>query len=155
MASILDFDEIRKEVAIRHNVLLGKDDPILVTVTINELVLERYLDLVSEHYEDVSRTLAVTTQQQIEQSKATAAKIITDAANYVSEQIRQASAQAASEAGEEIRRHISTSKAASRDAVVSGRDAQTAKNTAFLAAVAAGVAALIAVAAVVIVLLKT
>ena len=28
---MLDFDDIRKEVAIRHNVLLGKDDPILVT----------------------------------------------------------------------------------------------------------------------------
>jgi hypothetical protein len=153
--AILDFDEIRKEVAIRHSVLLGKDDPILVTVTINELVLERYLDLVSEHYEDVSRTLAVTTQQQVEQSKETAAKIITDAANYVSEQIRQASAQAANEAGEEIRRHISSAKSASRDAASRGREAQTAKNSAFIAAVVAGAAALIAVVAVIVVLLKT
>jgi len=153
--AILNFDEIRKEVAIRHSVLLGKDDPILVTVTINELVLERYLDLVSEHYEDVSRTLAVTTQQQIEQSKETASKIITDAANYVSEQIRQASAQAASEAGEEIRRHISSAKSASRDAALKGREAQTAKNTALIAAAAAGVAALIAVVALIVVLLRT
>lgn len=151
---IVDFDEIRKEVAIRHNVLLFEDDPILVTVSINEMVLERYLDLVSEHYEDVSRTLAVTTQQQIEQSKETAAKIITDAANYVSEQVRQAALAAANEAGEEIRRHIASAKAASREALASGRDAQTAKNSAFLAAVLAGTAALIAVAALVVVLLK-
>lgn len=152
--AILDFDEIRKQVAIRHNVLLFKDDPILVTVTINELVLERYLDLVSEHYDDVARTLAVTTQQQVEQAKETAAKIITDAASYVSEQVRQATAAAASEAGEEIRRHIASARAASREAVESGQDARTAKNSAVMAAALAGVAALVAVAALVVVLLK-
>ncbi|EHF7249350.1 conjugal transfer protein TraM [Salmonella enterica] len=151
---MLDFDDIRKEVAIRHNVLLGKDDPILVTVTVNELVLGRYLDLISDQYDEANRTLTLTLQQQVEQSKETAGKIITDAANYVSDQTRQAVAEAVKEAGKELRQQVAEVKTASREAVASGRDAQVAKNSATVAAVLAGVAALIAVAALVVVLLK-
>ncbi|CZZ74186.1 conjugal transfer protein TraM [Salmonella enterica] len=151
---MLDFDDIRKEVAIRHNVLLGKDDPILVTVTVNELVLGRYLDLISDQYDEANRTLTLTLQQQVEQSKETAGKIITDAANYVSDQTRQAVAEAVKEAGKELRQQVAEVKTASREAVASGRDAQVAKNSAMVAAVLAGVAALIAVAALVVVLVK-
>ncbi|EBS0352138.1 conjugal transfer protein TraM [Salmonella enterica subsp. enterica serovar Infantis] len=151
---MLDFDDIRKEVAIRHNVLLGKDDPILVTVTVNELVLGRYLDLISDQYDEANRTLTLTLQQQVEQSKETAGKIITDAANYVSDQTRQAVAEAVKEAGKELRQQVAEVKTASREAVASGRDAQVAKNSATVAAVLAGVAALIAVAALVVVLVK-
>lgn len=151
---MLDFDDIRKQVAIKHNVLLGKDDPILVTVTVSEMVLDRYLDLVSEHYEDATRALAVSTQQQVEQAKETAAKIITDASTYVSDQLRQAVVAAVNEAGGELRRQITAAQSASREAVSSGRDAQSAKNGAFLAAVVAGVAALVSVAALVVVLIR-
>lgn len=151
---MVDYDEIRKQVAIKHNVLLGKDDPILVTVTVSEMVLDRYLELVSEHYEDATRALAVSTQQQVEQAKETAAKIITDASTYVSDQLRQAVTAAVNDAGIELRRQIASAQAASRDAVASGRDAQSAKNGAFLAAALAGVAAVVAVAALVVVLLK-
>ncbi|ATS74307.1 conserved hypothetical protein [Xanthomonas citri pv. fuscans] len=151
---MLDFDDIRKEVAIRHNVLLGKDDPILVTVTVNELVLGRYLDLISDQYDEANRTLTLTLQQQVEQSKETAGKIITEAADYVSVQTRQAVIEAVKEAGKELRQQVAEVKTASREAVASGRDAQVAKNSATVAAVLAGVAALIAVAALVVVLLK-
>ncbi|EIH7005369.1 conjugal transfer protein TraM [Escherichia coli] len=151
---MLDFDDIRKEVAIRHGVLLGKDDPILATVTVNELVLGRFLDLISDQYDEANRTLTLTLQQQVEQSKETAGKIITDAANYVSDQTRQAVAEAIKDAGKELRQQVAEVKTASREAVASGRDAQVAKNSAMVAAVLAGVAALIAVAALVVVLLK-
>ena len=42
---MIDFEEIRKAVAIEHNNLLGKDDPILMSVTVHELVLQRYVDI--------------------------------------------------------------------------------------------------------------
>lgn len=154
MRPMVDFDEIRKHVAIQHNVLLGKDDPILVTVTVSEMVLDRYLERVSEHYDDATRALAVSTQQQVEQAKETAAKIITDASTYVSDQLRQAVTAAVNDAGIELRRQIASAQTASRDAVASGREAQSAKNSAFLAAALAGVAAVVAVAALVVVLLK-
>ncbi|HCT6165466.1 TPA: conjugal transfer protein TraM [Escherichia coli] len=151
---MIDFDEIRKQVAIKHNVLIGKDDPILVTVTVSDMVLGRYLELVSDQYDEANRALTVSLQQQVEQSKETAGKVITDAANYVSEQVRQAVTAALADAGNDVRRQIANAQAASRHAVASGRDAQAAKTGAYLAAALAGVAALVAVAALVVVLLK-
>lgn len=151
---MIDFDEIRKEVAIRHNILLGKDDPILATVTVNELVLTRYLDLISERYDDANRTLTVTLQQHVDQSKETAGKIITDAANYVSDQLRQTTAEVIQEAGREMRRQAADAQAASREALQGSRDAQVAKTSAVLAAGLAGLAAVVAVAALVIVLVR-
>lgn len=151
---MIDFDDIRKEVAVRHNVLLGKDDPILVTVTLNELVLGRYLDLISDQYDEANRTLTLTLQQQVEQSKETAGKIITDAANYVSDQTRQTVAEAIKDVGKELRQQVAEVKTASREAVASSRDAQMAKRSALVAAVLSGVGALIAVVALVVVLVK-
>lgn len=66
---MIDFEEIRKQIAIKHNVLLDKDDPILVTITINEIVLSRYLDLVTERYSDASRDLTIALLHQQEESK--------------------------------------------------------------------------------------
>ncbi len=150
----LDFDEIRKEVAIQHNVLLGKDDPILVTVTINELVLAHYAKQITALQDEANRALTVSLHQQVEQSKETAGKVITEAANYVSDKMRQTLDAALADAGNEIRRHVSNGVAASREAVDSSRDAQTAKNSAFIAAVLAGVAALVAVVSLIVILLK-
>lgn len=155
---MIDIDEIRKQVAIKHNVLLGKDDPILVTVSINEMVLGRYLDLASERYSEASREMTVALQQQQEQAKEVAGRVITDAADYVSKQVRSAVAEAVKaavmDAGGQLRQQIADAQAAGRDAVNSSRDAQTAKSGAMLAAVLAGVSAVVAVAALVVVLVK-
>ena len=144
---MLDFDEIRKEVAIRHNVLLGKDDPILVTVTVNELVLSRYLEVISKEYDEANRTLIVTLHQQVEQAKETAGKIITDAASYVSDQTRQVVAEAAKEAGGILHRQIVEVQTASCHT-------RLAKNSAVIAAVLSGVAALISIVALAVVIIK-
>ena len=48
---MIDFDELRKTVAIKHNVLLGPDDPILVTVTLHDLVLGRYVEVLTAQNE--------------------------------------------------------------------------------------------------------
>ncbi|WP_182333658.1 conjugal transfer protein TraM [Stenotrophomonas acidaminiphila] len=151
---MIPFDELRKEVAIRHNVLLGPDDPILVTVTLNELVLADFLEKARNDYTAANRELTVSLQQQVEQAKDTAGKIVTDSANYVREQVRQAMVSAFAEAGLQIRQQVADAQLAGRDAVTSGRDAQVAKNGAYLAAALAGVAALVAVAALVVVLVK-
>lgn len=151
---MMPFDELRKEVAIRHNVLLGQDDPILVTVTINELVLSRYLEKASAEYADANRTLTVSLQQQVDQSKETAGKVITEAATYVREQVRQAVTAAVNDAGAQLRQSIADVQVASRTSEASSRDAHTAKSGAVIAAVIASGAAIAALAALVVVLVK-
>lgn len=46
--SKISFDEIRAKVALEHDTLLGMNDPILMTVTLNELVFQRYVDILDE-----------------------------------------------------------------------------------------------------------
>ncbi|OHV78272.1 conjugal transfer protein TraM [Rhizobium sp. LCM 4573] len=151
---MIDFDELRKEVAIRHNVLIGKDDPILVTVTVNEMVVGRLVDRVSEQYDEHSRALTIAMQQHVEQAKDTAGKVITDAAGYVRAEVKKAVVEALADAGTGLQRQIGDALAAGREAASSGRDAQTAKNGAFLAACVASVCALLSVGALVVVLLR-
>lgn len=151
---MLDFDEIRKEVAIRHNVLLGKDDPILATVTLNELVLARYLDLVSEQYDQGNRELAIALQQNIELSKETAGRVITEAANYVSDQLRQTVTDTIKEAGADLRRQIAEAQTARREAWEYAEYAKTAKTAALISVVLAGVMTLIAAVTLMVVVFK-
>lgn len=150
----IDFDEIRKQVAIKHNVLLGKDDPILVTVTLMDIVLDRHLELVNDQLLAANRALAVSLQQQVDQSKETAGKVITEAANYVSDQVRLAVNSVLSDAGNDLKRQMANAQSASADALAGSRDAQTAKSSAIIAAALAGVAALVSVAALIVVLIK-
>jgi len=149
---MIDFDEIHPKVAIKHNVLLGKDDPILVTVAINELVLGRYLDLVSERYADASREMTIALQQQVELSKETAGRVITDAADYVAREVRQAVTSAVSDAGAQLRQQIADAQAVARETVANGQAVQAAKYGAIVSAVLAGAAALVAIVALAVVL---
>lgn len=151
---MINFEEIRTQVAIKHNVLLNEDDPILVTVTVSDMVLGRYLELVSDQYDKANKALIVNLEQQVEQSKETAGKIITDVANYASDQIKQTVTDIITDAGNDLRLQIANAQAMIHDMSSSRQETQTAKNTSIIAAVLAGSAAIIAVAALVIMLIK-
>ena len=151
----IDMDEIRKLVAIKHNVLLGKDDPILVTVTLNELVLDHYLELAGKRGEEAERLFAVALAQHMEQAKGTAGKVITDAADYVSVQVRQAVNAALLDAANQLRQQVTEAQAATRQVAASAESSRTAKTVTIIAAVAAGLCAVVAVAAAATVFLST
>ncbi|MFZ2316078.1 MAG: conjugal transfer protein TraM [Gammaproteobacteria bacterium] len=151
---MIDFDELRKQVAIKHNVLIGKDDPILVTVTVNDIVLSHYLDKISNQYEEANRALMSHLQQQVEYSKEIAGQVITDASNYISVQVQQAATAILNEMKNDLQRQTTKAQAISHEARVSNREAQTAKSSAYLAAVLAGIAAVITVAALFVILAK-
>lgn len=154
MNGIINFDELRKEVAIKHNVLLGGDDPVLVTVTLNDLVLRRYVDVLAAQNEAHQKALAAALQEQIEQSKGTASRVITDAADYVSAQVRQAVTAALADAGAQLRNEVADTRAATRQALAGVETASVARNTAIVAAAVAAAGALVALTAVVVVVLK-
>jgi len=145
---MIDINEIRKQVAIKHNILLGKDDPILVTVTINELVLSRYLDLANENYSDASRELTIALQQQQEQAKEIAGRIITDASDYVSEQMRETISDAIKVATNDItvqlRQQFADMQTANRTTSNSSQDTQIAKDNAIKATILAGASVVLA-----------
>lgn len=146
---MIDFDEIRKEVAIRHNVLLDKDDPVLVTVTLNELILKQYINLLNKQYAAANRDITISLQQHIDQSKKTAGKIITDASNYVSEQVNKSIEATLKQATAELKKEIQTTIILQKRALASVLEVNSAKKAARISAVTAGVSALISIGAVI------
>lgn len=150
----IDFDDLRKEVAIKHNVLLGSDDPILVTVTLNEFILSRYLQAAAEQQHQINRELTIALQQHQEQAKDVAGRIITNAAGYVTDEIKQAVKMALVQASAEMEAQKAASQIALSDCRKGSLDAQTAKNGAVMAALLAVAAAIICTGTLVVFLLK-
>ncbi len=62
-------EAIRTEVARRHKVLLGDNDPILVTATLNELLLRGHLDELQKHLERCQDETTSGLQQLLEESQ--------------------------------------------------------------------------------------
>ena len=120
----IDFDEIRKTIAIEHNVLLDKGDPILAAVTLNELVLQRYIEILMEANEAHRKSIEAALQQGITDAKQTAGRVITEAADYVSEQTNMAVSAVLKEGEAQIKRDLSGSR----------KELQTTRKTAIIAA---------------------
>lgn len=150
MVRELDFEEIRKQVAIQHNVLLGKDDPILVTVTVNDMVLSRHLDLLSERCDEAQRLLTVTMQQQVEYSKDIAGRLITEAADYVAIQVREAVDVGLAEAIRGVQQQLAETRELTQIAAVAVQETQRAERKIFWVAALVGLLVVMASIAVMV-----
>ena len=81
------------EVAKRHDLLLSRDDPVLVTVTLNELILAEALAQLRASLDAASQDIAASAAKHIEASKVIAEQLITAAADYVANEVRAAAAE--------------------------------------------------------------
>jgi hypothetical protein len=87
--SALDFQKIKAEVARRHHVTLDEDDPILVTITLNELILEHYEERFKTLLTQSQAQLSAASAQQEEAAKDIASRIVTGAASYIREETQK------------------------------------------------------------------
>ena len=87
-----DREALIAEVAKRHKILLDPDDPAFALITINEIVLSRAVAIVEAKLEAMERRLAQISAQQAETAKAIGEAIITAAAAYVAERLKDAGA---------------------------------------------------------------
>jgi hypothetical protein len=93
----LEIERLIGEVAKRHHLLLSRDDPLLISVTLHELLLDRHLARLELALETAQRQIAATAVQQTDLARDNAAKLITAAAGYADEEIRAAARHAAAE----------------------------------------------------------
>ena len=103
---MIDFDEIKKTVAIEHNILLDRDDPALIAVTLNELIIQKYIDILEEKNDAYRKSIDAALQKGIADAKITAGKVITEGGNYVSEQVNVAVTSALDEGMTQIKREL-------------------------------------------------
>ena len=106
-----ELDRLIGEVAKRHHVLIDRNDPVLVTVTLNELVLAEMIAKIEAGAQAARVDIAASAAQQIEAAKAIASRLITAAAEYADEQFRLAARNAAEEVKAELSRHRGQSPA--------------------------------------------
>jgi len=76
------------EVARRHNLLLDPDDPLLVTLTLNELALNRIIAKQLAAIEAAQDQISAGTVQQLETAREVAGILITGAARYMADELR-------------------------------------------------------------------
>jgi len=130
---MIDLDEIRKEVAMKHDVLLDKNDPTLVSLSLNEAVLSRYVELLNEQNEQHLKATINAMQQGLAEAKVTASKIVNDGGRFVSDQANVAVTAAMEEGREEIR----------KDLRLAWTKIEAARKAAYVAAGISGICALI------------
>jgi hypothetical protein len=116
-----EVQELIAAVAKKHKLVLGLDDPVLVTVTLNELLLAKYVEKVNAMVETASARTAAGSAQQVETAKAIARQIVTCAGDYIAERVKSAALEAQSvlaESGQkqiaELHRTIGMARSATR-----------------------------------------
>ncbi len=95
---MIDIEEIRKQVAVKHNTVLGENDPLLMLVTMNDLVLEKCIERLNSqneaHQRGFSAALDEAVEKSIAESRKVSGRIITDGANYVTDRCKESIAEA-------------------------------------------------------------
>jgi hypothetical protein len=80
------------EVARKHNLLLSPDDPLMVLVTLNEMILARMLETQQRALEAALDQISAGAAQQVDAAREVAGVVITGGADYVAGEIRRATA---------------------------------------------------------------
>jgi hypothetical protein len=103
---MIDQEEIRKEVAVKNNVLLGKNDPILQSVTIFEKALEQAVSTLNAQNEHYLRTLLDSLKKGNEEARAMGARVISQTTTHASTEVKAAVKEAMDEGREELRKDL-------------------------------------------------
>jgi hypothetical protein len=90
----LEIEELIAAVARRHKALLSADDPIFMTVTLHELLLDRALKKLAASVAASQDQLAAGTTQYLAASQALGERLVTEATKHLLGQLREASAAA-------------------------------------------------------------
>jgi len=85
----VDVDALRAAVAKKHNVILGRDDPILLTVHLNELLLAEVLTNMRSIATESRNESIAAVSHQVEVAKRAAGTLITQTAGYVAGEIQR------------------------------------------------------------------
>lgn len=128
----LSVQELIGEVAKRHGVLLGPHDPILVTLTLHELIVGGYVETFDQSLTAALDQLSGAQAQHIEAAREIASGIVTRAAEYGADQVKRTVDDLAAGLRASLAADVSAARAAAEQA-------QQARKGAVLALVGAAV----------------
>jgi hypothetical protein len=132
----LEIERLIGEVAKRHGVLIGRDDPVFMTITLNEIVLKRALQEMRTAVTAVQDEMAAGMAQHTAAAKTIGENIITAAAAHVETQLRSTAADAAQEINAALAARLAEARSSADRAAAATQIAQWAAGFAVAAAVA-------------------
>ena len=88
--SDININDLIQHVVRQHSLLLSKDDPILVSVTMYEFVIRAYLKQVFDETQKLQRTIITINSDAKEAATAQSEKLISEASAYVTQQLDEA-----------------------------------------------------------------
>lgn len=107
---MVDFDEIRKEVAIKHGFVLDENDPVLVTVTLNKLMLRDYIEEMNEQQdaqdEKFKKKLVDALDLSVQRSQRIGENIAKSGAELIAKRANEAFTEALQKATNQIQRDL-------------------------------------------------
>jgi hypothetical protein len=87
-----EIEQLIGEVARKHGLLLSRDDPVLVSVTLNEQILSHALGQINDCLDKAKQEIGELSAGQTEVAKSIAEQLITAAAGYIADEVRAAAA---------------------------------------------------------------
>jgi hypothetical protein len=85
-----DMERLIGEVAQKHGLLLSRDDPVLVSVTLNEQILSHALGQLRGSLQEAKQEIDELSVRQTEAARTIAEQLITAAAGYIADEVRAA-----------------------------------------------------------------
>lgn len=86
----LDKKEIIGLIAKEHKIKLSEDDPIFAAITLNEIVLGKYIEAISDRLEYHLSQATASHSLQSSEANRQAEIVVTQAAEYLTKQLNQA-----------------------------------------------------------------
>ena len=84
----MDIKALIDEVAKKHHIILTEEDPIFITVTLNEMILNHFITEINNQLNTAQDQISASTLQQMDLAKAIASKIVTQTSSYVTDNIK-------------------------------------------------------------------
>lgn len=103
---MIDQNEIRKELAIRHGTFIGENDPILMITTVHELLLEQSVNDLNSQQEATAKALLNSIQKSHEETKRLAKKVVDEGTEYACDQISTAIKATVDESRDEFKQEM-------------------------------------------------
>lgn len=114
MSAVLDTEKLRAELAAKHQVVLSANDPIFITLALNEMVLAHHVKRIEELNAAARAEAAADLTRQLETAKTAAADIVTRSAQYIADQVRAKVDEELSRAGSEVTSLVAETRTGAR-----------------------------------------
>lgn len=85
----MNIKELIDDIAKEHHIILDRDDPIFISVTLNEKIMQLYVELIEDSLKKHYDNLNILNHSSLETARENAKQLITQTTIYISDNINK------------------------------------------------------------------